>query len=108
MVRRLLDIKIMKPLAQQKEPYITEEQFNQMVAARNLANPEDDSKGDSAIDETVEAELGLENTDDLGEIEEEDHGHTTTDTDEEKIIEQISNQFREGSSTWPDPADISA
>jgi hypothetical protein len=97
----------MKPLAQQKEPYITEEQFNQMVVERNVANPEDDSKGDSAIDETVEAELGLENTD-LDEIEEEDRGHTSTDTDEEKITEQISNKSHKGSSTWPDPADISA
>jgi hypothetical protein len=101
--------------ATQKKPYITEEEFNRIVADRNETNPEDDSKGDSAIDETVEAELGehygednSEDVDALEEIEDEDHGHTVVNADREKIISQTSDEDHEGSSTWPDPADISA
>jgi hypothetical protein len=101
--------------ALKKEPYITEEEFNRIVIARNASQPEEDSKGDSAIDETVEAELGenfskeegSENVDNLDEIEEEDRGYTTTDADREKIDARTSDQSRDRSSTWPDPADIS-
>jgi hypothetical protein len=100
--------------AMKKEPYITEEEFNRIVIARNVSQPEEDSKGDSAIDETVEAELGEnypdegpENTESLDEIEDEDRGHTVTDADREKIAAQTSDQSHERSSTWPDPADIS-
>ena len=96
--------------AEKKKPYITEEEFNRITIERNIAHPEDDSKGDSATDDAVEAELGEHyaegNTEGLDEIEAEDHGRTTVDTDREKIADQTSDETH--SSTWPDASDIPA
>lgn len=43
-----------------KPPYITEEDFNEMIASRGVPRPSSDSKGDTAADELLETRLGEE------------------------------------------------
>ena len=100
--------------------YISEQEFNRVVIQRGRALPQEDSKGDSAIDETVETEMGenfSENDEqseleDLNEIDDEDRGHSQgyaagPEKDADKIAQETSTQGRRAS-TWPDASDIIA
>lgn len=48
----------MKKLKVTRTPYITDEEFNRIVAKRGIPDPWTDSKGDSAVDELYEVEIG--------------------------------------------------
>ncbi len=94
---------------------ISEEEFNRRVMERNSANPEDDSRGDSAVNSHLEIDLGKRGSEislsTLKEIEEEDEGHikAASSPDQEKIEDDINNEAHKGSSSsWPDAGEISS
>lgn len=48
----------MKKEKHNRAPYITDEEFNRIVAKRRIPEPSSDSKGDSASDQLMEIEMG--------------------------------------------------
>jgi hypothetical protein len=100
--------------ASRNKTYISEEEFNRLVVNRNDAPPEEDSKGDSANNDYLEAELGEEYPNEdpevLNEIENEDLGHTKTQSSEsdDEMIENGTRDESHDGSTWPDPTNIPA
>ena len=93
-----------------EKDYISEQDFNQLVARMSTSNPEDDSKGDSAIDANIEATLGEYyaegRMDTLKEIAAEDHALVVPKGDQEKFEQGTTDDSHEGSSTWPDASEI--
>ena len=90
--------------------FISEEEFNRMIVNQGKALPSDDSKGDSAVDASIEVESGKqfpEQSDEVEELTNEDHGHiNTTDITEDTLEEKLNTETHDGRSTWPDPSEI--
>jgi hypothetical protein len=93
--------------------YISELEFNRLVGDRGSSEPEEDSKGDSAVDETIEIQMGEqypeEDEESLDETENEDQGHVGTEPnlDQQRIQDETTSQPRVRSSTWPAGGDLS-
>jgi hypothetical protein len=95
------------------EAYLTEEEFNRMVAAQGVPTPEGDSPGDNSRNQRMETEMGEHfldgNTEALTDLAEEDAldiAPSAHDSDEERIAEATTAEPGLRSSTWPDPSEI--
>jgi len=91
--------------------YITEQEFNRILVESGVIQlPQDDSKGDSRTNMSIEAEMGErypdEAFDDIADVGEMDTIPGREDTEEEKIDLRNSDLVSHKSSTWPDKGEL--